>query len=549
MVNSICVGDVMNVQRESGDVQSHGDVPGKFSLIESNQFFKLLREKGRSKGEVIADMSAMLICTESRPDCSGRVVELRECLAYVHWTKRQSSKALIERVHPDAFSCLRNVYEKIAQAFLEFQNHIEPFIELLDVLYSVRASRVLFDLFREIALDKDLEDRREKRRTELVALSDSLKSDMKELKAQNLALSTQRGLFGFGSIKQEARAEIERNDIAWSEYNEALQKHSLSLDSLAGEFSRVTPFDVFSKEKGVLRKFLEVSTVEQTERYHNIVSSAQEFLRVVERELGRAAQLGRDLESDLKGLQNSNAATAEQYGLLISAIEASLLGNRKRRDLLQGMRDQEPKGVQTQLGMLAALMRALAEVKADSALAQAGSSVARQTIELMEADAVSQLSRVEGLCDWGLAILTEQCAVVLQALGATAFIEACKLAEFSLDRVGRSVAETTGRDAVAEALAAEELNQDARRILTSLELDATSFRVAGQSLRSGLNDLQATLFSLESRSGSVHQEVREMVRATAEVAAGEGGTGMEEDSKSAGLSEPKSDKKPLGWGD
>ena len=475
----------------------------KFTKIDQNAFYKIMFDTESSPQEKMAAVTQTLTYAESKEDAKARLEAFKLFKEYLQYERKRMAQQIIDLTDTEAFAELKEVYDELNNALISFEDKINPLTEIVDAVYQLRMNGVTFDAFKEIALEKEAEARiaalREEQEKKLKELEDRIRATHENIAVWN----EDKGFFGFGGVKQEAREKIAKAQIA-------LQARESELSDLMKKMQDETQYKLpesqlgkeFLESKLKLRELLDISSDEHKQRQTDLVDAAQHFVNTTETRINGISQHFGSMDKQIDNLLDANYSMREIYAILNDATKEAHKKNEEHREGLASQtsaeesdiekmnREREKRDLENYIGALGASAVDTTTVFAE--LTNAG-----HRIKSMKDGNDQQITKTQQLHSSGVAGVADQLSTVLQAVSAAALGESSEMARMSLERMNKKTTDLSQKEVIRIALGTHEQNNDLTKALEGLEQYGEVIRTATNITREGLQETKTLLGQLE----------------------------------------------------
>ena len=440
--------------------------------------------------------------------------------------RKRMAREIISLTDTEAFSELKEVYEDINTALMDFENRISPLTDIVDAVYTLRMNGVTFDIFNEIAKDKEAEEARMEKLRELEQELFDLENNIKETKISNELLAEQKSFFGLGGIKESAKRKIKENNMELDDFDVRMQNLNIEIEELSVETTRDSQFAEYAEEKARLRELLDISSEEHKSRQEALITAANGFIDTTETRVASVLTHFNGMNGQIDRLGDANYTMREIYAILNDATDEAGKNNQAKRDELST--DSEDEGDiqkmerERQLRDLENHISALGQSNVDTTQVFAELTSAGHRIKSMKDGNEQQVSKTRALHTSGVAGVADQLSTVLQAVSSAALGESSEMARMSLERMNETTRSLGQKEVIRVAMGAKEVNSELTKALADLEQYGEVINTATGITREGLSETKRLLGELEETANTVQADIKKATGVAADVAAGEG---------------------------
>jgi chromosome segregation ATPase len=310
----------------------------KFPKIKENAFFQLVFADGKpeEKRSAIAKARTFTGTKEEMREREKAYEEFKEYLAY---QRELMSSQIISLQDNETFGLLQTVYGGFTDRLRDFDKKIEPLTRVLTSLFNLRTNGVSFDAIDQVERDREQEKAIDTKVQAIVARLAEIEAQLKRLNDDIAYLRTQKGLFGFGDIKAEAKGQIARNE-------QEIERLRSEAKTLADDNSRLETertaarqanekLAPFANELADLRELLDLSSDEHKKRQEELMKAALDFISTSVSSVDQVrAHMGK-LENQIFNLRDANGSMRGIYTILQGAEDEADGANRKLLDDVQ----------------------------------------------------------------------------------------------------------------------------------------------------------------------------------------------------------------------
>lgn len=518
----------------------------KFADIQSNPFYKIVLNPETTPAQKKEAATHALTFTDNADEAKERLEAFNQFKEFLQHERKRMAQEIIALTDTGAFAELKSVYDEINQALLTFEAKISPLTDIVDAVYTLRMNGVTFDVFREIAQDKEAEEELRKLRAEQEAELNRLSGEMNGFKNEIARLGEDKGWFGFGNVKKVSREKAAMLGVTLQERQSEM---TLLADRIAQTPQIVQPKTElleYTEQKAKLRELLDISSEDHVKRQKELVEAAQGFIKTTETRVGNVSDHFTSMDQQIGNLSEANYSMREIYAIINDATKDAEKGNESYRETLQPTDNNE--------GDIEKMARERTKRDLENHIKSLGTSAVDTTTVLAELTGSShriksmqdaneqQITKTRQLHSSGVAGVADQLSTVLQAVSSAALGESSEMARMSLERMQRTTSDLSQKEVIRVALGTQEINSELNKALLDLEQYGQVIDTATDITRKGLTETRELLGKLESTAKEVQESVRHSISVAAEVTAGQN---PDEDGEGKSGSEPPA--KPFGF--
>jgi len=545
-------------KRESSSVKSKtkskdSSSTEKFANIDGNTFYKIMFDTELSPQEKMENVTKSLSFSENKEDAKEKLEEFTLFKEYLQHERKRMAQQIIDLTDTGAFSELKEVYDQLNTALLDFEDKINPLTDIVDAVYELRMNGVTFDVFREITNDKEEEARIAALREEQQKQLEELEGNIRQINENIVVWGEDKAFFGLGGVKKTARENIAKAQLD-------LKEREADLNDLIENMKDETQYELpdseldekFLESKSKLRELLDISSDGHKQRQEELVDAAQHFVSTTETRVAEISKHFDGMDGQIENLMDANYSMREIYAILNDATKEAHSDNEKFRDTLQV--DEKEEGDIAKMNRerekrdLEHYISALNASSVDTTTVFAELTNSGHRIKSMKDGNDQQITKTRQIHSSGVAGVADQLSTVLQAVSAAALGESSEMARMSLERMNQKTSDLNQKEVIRIALGTHEQNSDLVKALEGLEQYGEVIKTATNITREGLKETKELLGNLEDTAKDVHEDVKESIAVAADVLAGEESDNSDSSSSSDSSKKSSNTKNPFNLG-
>ncbi len=496
----------------------------KFANIQSNTFYGIVLDPSLTPADKKNAVTQALTFTNNKDDAKEKLEEFNQFKEFLQHERKRMAQEIITLTDTGAFSELKSVYDEINNALISFETKITPLTDIVDAVYTLRMNGVTFDVFREIAEDKEAEAKlallREQQEQELQLLTNTLT----QKKNQIAILGQDKSWFGFGDVTRASREKIAVLELEIKGHTEKLAKLTQAIADTPERPQNQSNLVEYADQKAKLRELLDISSTEHKDRQKDLVTAAQEFIKTTEVRVGKVSEHFDMMNNQIDNLNEANFSMREIYAIINDATKDADKQNEVLRDTLQpddpNEGDIERMTRERHKRDLENHIKALGSSAVDTTTVLAELTSSGHRIKSMQDANDQQISRTRQLHSSGVAGVADQLSTVLQAVSSAALGESSEMARMSLERMQQTTTALGQKEVIRVALGTQEQNSELSKALEDLEQYGQVIETATSITRDGLLETKDLLSRLESTAKDVQASVQESISVAADVTSG-----------------------------
>lgn len=534
--------EILNVRgRATPTKQQKEEVEAKdarFANIQSNPFFQAVFDESISPEEKQAAVTKLLTYVGTREENRERVKAFDLFKEYLQSEREVMATQIIKMSDTKNFATLKQVFEEINTALIDFENDMKPLTDIIDALHELRAENQTLDAFREIKDDEARQIEVEKREKELSEQISLVQSTIDELKVQNRVKKEDKSFFGFGSTKQSALEDIARNNVNIENNIDQIRALQLQIEETKNSEKPESKIkNVEAKQK--LKEMLDLASEDHQQRSQNLVNSAVNFVETSKSKIQDIRGHLGSMADQTKNLEDANGQMSFIYAILGEGVKGAESENKKIRDVIlkspksENMvdkltRENKQRDLDEHIQMLE-----VSSVDTTATVADLTSASIRIKNMIDANQQQSQMAR--DMHSRGVAGVADRLSTVIQAVGAAAIAESNAMTAETLNAMADNTDIIAQKESMRLALGLDERNNDMARAIESLAQYGEVNKAATEFTRRGITDMKENLKVLENTAMEVAESVRESKSAYADIVMGDNkeDDGKKENAKSS----------------
>jgi chromosome segregation ATPase len=495
----------------------------RFKDIASNPYYKVLFNADMRPEEKKAAMTKLLAFSRE-----GTKQENREALAnytqfneYLSYERQEMAKDIIKLTNTETFSELQKVYGSMNKDLLDFNNDIQPFLDILDALTTLRAEGKTFDAYKNVQNAKTREQEIIKIREEKSKEIDNLQQEIQAKRYDVAAAQNKKSWFGLGGLTAEAQRTIAERQ---ADIEQAVKK----LDDIRTEVSNLAnSHQQLSAQEMQLAKLLDITTDEHRKKTEQLVQRALNFVNTADTRVTSVRQHLGKMGSQIESLYDNNGKLQEVYTIMNEGIKEAEVINQTTREefekqsaatedsLVKLQFDTKRKEIEQHIATLSDAARETVTVTSDI-------TTEAIRIKTMKDANETQVTKARALQTQGVAGVADRLAVTLQAVTGAALGESSAAIKDTLAAMRDSTNVIAQQEAVRGALGADEASQDVLAAIGELTDYGDTMRAVTDKQRQGIESMRSNLEALMKLSKETATDVAKAAAVTADVIAGGG---------------------------
>lgn len=438
--------------------------------IKDNPFEKIVEAYPNPEDQKAAMVELMTFVDAETTKKNNKYLE--EYGAYMQSDRQRLAVELIKMTDTKTFSNMQKVLRDINDGVLDFEEQIQPFMEIINAVRLIQAEDATTDIIAEMRED---EKRRAEMDEKLAAISrdlEVLRSSVKGKLVQIEKLKEDRSFFGFGDIKQSAKDSIAELKVEISQLKSDESDLLNKQNELRSSYKETeSKFENLKEAKEIMASMLNLSEGDHEERHKKLVDTAAEFVNTtkerVSETLDRSVQMG----DQIKSLSDLAFTMRSRYTVLSEAAKDAEKINSEKHEALKAEMENDGGGLgriqkEEESRALAKHITILNDAATETTNVISDLTTSSQRIENMEAANIKQIKKTQQIQTSGIAGVADNLSSVLTAINQAAIGQASTAAQQSLRRMNTNTINLTKEQMLNMA---KERNDDNSALIKMLE--------------------------------------------------------------------------------
>lgn len=438
--------------------------------IKDNPFAKIVEANPNPEDQKAAMVELMTFVDAETTKKNNKYLE--EYSAYMQSERQRLAVELIEMTDTKTFSNMQKVLRDINDGVLDFEEQIQPFMEIINAVRLIQAEDATTDIIAEMRED-------EKRRVEmdgkLVAISrdlEMLRSSVKGKLVQIEKLKEDRRFLGLGDIKQSAKDRIAVLNVEISQLKSDESELLNKQNELRASYKETeTKFENLREAKQIMASMLNLSEGDHEERHKKLVDTAAEFVNTTKERVSDTLERSVQMGDQIKSLSDLAFTMRSRYTVLSEAAKDAEKVNSEKHEALKAEMESDGGGLgriqkEEESRALAKHITILNDAATETTNVISDLTTSSQRIENMEAANVKQIKKTQQIQTSGIAGVADNLSSVLTAINQAAIGQASTAAQQSLRRMNTNTINLTKEQMLNMA---KERNDDNSALIKMLE--------------------------------------------------------------------------------
>ena len=438
--------------------------------IKDNPFEKIVEAYPNPEDQKAAMVELMTFVDAETTKKNNKYLE--EYGAYMQSDRQRLAVELIKMTDTKTFSNMQKVLRDINDGVLDFEEQIQPFMEIINAVRLIQAEDATTDIIAEMRED---EKRRVEMDEKLTAISrdlEVLRSSVKGKLIQIEKLKEDRRFLGLGDIKQSAKDRIAELNVEISQLKSDESDLLNKQNELRASYKETeSKFENLKEAKEIMASMLNLSEGDHEERHKKLVDTAAEFVNTtkerVSETLDRSVQMG----DQIKSLSDLAFTMRSRYTVLSEAAKDAEKINSEKHEALKAEMENDGGGLgriqkEEESRALAKHITILNDAATETTNVISDLTTSSQRIENMEAANIKQIKKTQQIQTSGIAGVADNLSSVLTAINQAAIGQASTAAQQSLRRMNTNTINLTKEQMLNMA---KERNDDNSALIKMLE--------------------------------------------------------------------------------
>lgn len=525
----------------------------KFAKIADNAYYKIVFGDGSPEEKQKALAQALTYdASKTKQENKERIADFALFKEYVHFERKRMAQEIIKLTDTETFGELKKVFEEMNLALLDFEGEITPLMQILDAVYEVnkQGGDAVYDVFKQIAEDKEREKQLSAQRIEQESALRAQEEEVRRIRERNMALAGERSLFGFGGIKADAKAEIERNEYLLKEKAAAITDLATKITETTTAQSAVSTSSEFAVQKEQIRKLLDISSEEHKARSERLVTKANGYIDTTYERTNSVLEGLRTLSGQIDNLGDANSGMHQVFAIVTDGMKDAEKNNEALRgtlDKVEGeetsiarmQREQKKLEVEEYIGLTL-------QQSADNV--QAIQSLTNESLQIKSLRDTNnqQIAGTQTLASSGVSGIASQLATVLQGVSAASLNQSRETSALNIDKMNRMNEGYLKKQVMQAAMGLYKTNDEMVKAIGNLRETGEFVRGVNEAVRTGVGELRKNLNEMEEVAKSMKKDVDDSVAISADTIRDDLNGAARGDQKPANDSAPETKKPAVG---
>ena len=495
----------------------------KFSNIKDNVFHRIIMQSDASPEQKQKEIAQALAYDESlnKEDNQEKLIAFENFKEFLMTYRKEMSKKIIELSDTETFGELQSVFEDMNSALLNFENQINPLVEIIDAVnrLNMASDGAIFNVFKEIQDDKAEEERISKLREEQNKQIDDNQKEIKLLTNSITAMKTDKPWYLFGGLSAQAKQSIALKQQELSEIETTLANLQTEIESTV--VRRETQFAEFSTEKLKLRELLDLSSEEHKGRQENLVKSALNYVNTTEQRSASVLSHMEGVKDQISNVDDLNGKLQKVFAVVNEAIKDAESDNETLTEKFKHVDTDESQIARVVREENLDLVNEHVEILTSSKLGTLETlgelSKEARDVRSMRDTNRQQIESTRKIHSSGTAGIASRLSTVLTAVNAAALNESKTTIKNTLNNMNEMTGEIAGMEAIKNATNLHIQNDELSKAIEQLNSIKEVSDKATDITRAALQDQKSLQIEIEQAAAKLAQSVKDAKSVTADV--------------------------------
>jgi hypothetical protein len=494
------------------------ETEARFADIEANTFYQIMFNPDINPEQRQEETARALTSTGEKEEDRQRLQEFALFKEYLQFERQRMAVEIIRLTDTEAFAELKQVYDDMNSAVLQFEKDMQPLVDILDATYKLRMGGLTIDAFREIKEDEAEEARRSAMRAEqaqrLQALQDTIAGYERDIAV------LQQDTNWLGNIKKAARQEIARKQVDIETTRRQLETLTAEIEHTAQAPLRESALGALAPEKEKLRELLDITAEGHKQRQEALVRSAEEFVTSSRRRVSSVMDHLGGMNDQLDNLYDASSSMQEIYAIMFDASKQATEANAQLRNTLlpPEAENGQPAPEESQIGKMqrerkqAAVEDYMASLRlstTDTASTLADLAAQCGRVKSMKDANTTQVAKTTALHSAGIAGVADRLSTVLQGISMAAVGEASEMAGLSLTRMRDTTNAINAREVFRAAAGVRDENDKLAQAIASLEAYGDVMKKATLITAEGIQESTRLVSEMQKQAEEIKAQIQE----------------------------------------
>jgi hypothetical protein len=429
----------------------------------------------------------------------------------------------------EAFAELQTVIDDMTKASVDFQQRVQPLIEILTAVFEIRKNDKIFDVYAEIQKDKEWTVAQNETLEKLEKQVRDLVTKEEQLVRERAERTAERSFFGLGPPTKRASAriaEIDQVDLVRVREDVTSALAAIEQQKALIQQGRSSENPELLKQKQVLREFLDLTKEENRSRQKSLVAAAVHYVDTSDVRLKSVLTTLGKLGNHAEVVSDTNGILRNMHLIMDEAMKEAA---------------QHSHSVKSELEHGAAGESSIARMSREEKLSDANEFIGRMDDHAIDiANSIGGLTKhavqIQAYKDTirnesgstkrlhleGVSQMGEQLMSVLSAVSAAATSESRSVAANNFARMAAQNQGIISHEVIRNATTIDLEAQQISRLVGELQDYGDVLKATSDIASAGYNRMRDTIGAIRKVSGAVQEAIGDLVDERADAHMGGG---------------------------
>ncbi len=484
--------------------------------------------------EAKRDQIASLVAFDSeatKEQNREKIEAFHKFMEYLQEQRKVINREGIKLQDTEAFAQLQQVIDQMSAATIQFQEKVEPLMQVLQAVFEIRKNNKVTEVYKDIQDDITWKEEQEQKLSDLENQQAKNKDQWLKLERDLSFLSKDRSLFGFGPVRAESQAKID--ELRKFTIPEAAKEHENLLESIKDQNSLIEEGreglnPELRAQKETLRQFLDLTNDDNRDRQKALIDAAINYVDTsddkLKNVLGTLERLGK--HSEVVG--DSNSMLRNFHMIIDDSLKVANNNNQGARSSLENSpADESSIAKMTREEQLKDLNEHIA--RTDEGAVDIANSIGGLTKQSVQIQAYKDTIRNETgstkrLHLEGVSQMAEQLMSVISAISSAATTESRAVAAGNFAEMAEQNQTIVSQEVIRNATNVDLEAKAISKLVGELEDYGQVLNASSEIASQGYDRMRETVDAIRKVSGSVQGAIDDFNadRADAGIAVGKG---------------------------
>jgi hypothetical protein len=461
--------------------------------IETNALYSAIFSESLTPEEKTEQVSSVLVVAGTKEDARNRVKEHNDFKEWLQDQRKLMAQEVIKLTNTETFSQLQQIYDELGNGINNFEEKMSPLTDIVEALFKLRTNGQTLNTIKEISEQKKLRQELSNVFFEKQREEESITSMLRQYNDDIITLGEQKGFFGFGGVKEEARVEIARKQQQIAELETRREAIAAEVAETQTKLDGIKFTGELANEKMKLKELLDLTSDTHKKRVDDLVMAANGFVDKADTNIAVVrSQLG-GMTTQVENLFDANNDMSRVYAILDEGEKRAEIKNAAIRD---GLMPKENESAIDRLAreekkmLVEEFIGSLQQSSVDTVATFADLQRQAGSVKGMRDSLNMQIVKARSMATRGVAGVADRLATVVNAVSQAAVNESQAFAGDALTAMRDSTNRITMQDTIKNAMGLSDVNVELEKALADLGEFTEVQRKATDIARENLTDMR-----------------------------------------------------------